>query len=418
MVLLRIENISSVNFSGFQWKEYPMSREEFLLVMSSHKRWNEVESKVSKPLGRGYLDCIKTLRKQNVVLSTENMRFEGSSYSILLPNTGPHSPSANFSLSCDNDGIGAGLFETMTEIKRYVAEFERARIHWDLVMGKFGMIKGEFERFIGYGRTMDMTKVRRWCIPTSDSASLESFATKMETLKYVRDNESWAYHYSQQKLICKLIREASHCYPGVAVQNVEFVQLVEKQLTRALLKQITLFVTGEYTFDEQGPLDEICALINEFHYPAYFDSVYPTINGPKSKPELKLPIVTTVLSQGSSLPINFVNLKAQSGDMLKRGGIILNMETRTLVTDDFKKYSPVFDYTKKTNTLTGRITDEIMAILQSDAKFKILENPDFIPMDMSPLVRLPNPFPVVSINDYHVMTQSPEYREELIPVKK
>lgn len=394
-----------------------MSREEFSLVMSSHKRWNEVESKVSKPLSLGYLDCVKVQRKQNVVLVTEKMHFEGSSFAVLLPNTGPHSPSANFSLSCDGDGIGAGLFETMTEIKRYIADFERARIHWELIMGNLGLVKGDFERFISYGRTMDTTKIRRWCIPTSDSASLESFATKMETLKYVRENDSWAYQYSQQKLICKLIREASHCYPGVAVHNVEFVQMVKKQLTRALLKQINLFVTGEYTFDEQGPLDEICALINDFHFPAYFDSVYPTINGPKRKPELKLPIVTTILSQGSNLPVNFVNLKSTTGETLKRGAIILNMETRTLVTDDFRRYSPIFDYTKKTNTLTGRITDDIMRILQEDAKVKLLEHPDFIPMDMSPLVRMPNPFPVIAIEEYQTMTQSPEYSEELISVK-
>ena len=157
-----------------------MTREEFALVMSSHKKWNEVESKVVDVgnSGRGYIDCIKVQRKQNVVLTTDNMRFEGSGFSILLPNSGPYGPASNFSLSCDGDSIGAGLFETMTEIKRYVVEFERARLHWELVTGQIGLVRGKFERYIAYGRTMDTLKVRRWGIPTSDSAALESFRSK------------------------------------------------------------------------------------------------------------------------------------------------------------------------------------------------------------------------------------------------
>ena len=396
-----------------------MSREEFALVMSSHKKWNEIESKIVDVNGEGrkYFDCIKILRKQNLVLTTENMRFEGSSFAILLPNSGPYGPASNFSLSCDGDSIGAGLFETMTELKRYFVEFERARIHWELVTGQIKLVKGRFERFISYGRTMDTVKVRRWAIPTSNAAAVESFKTKMEALKYVRDNDSNVFHYSQQKLICKLIRESSHCYPGIAVDNVEFVEMVKKQLIRALLKQIIQFTMGEYTFDECGPLDEICSLINDFHLPAFYDAVYPTSDGPKAKPELKLPIVTTVLSQGSNLPINFVNLRMPDNTIQKKGGIIVNMETRTLVTEDFAKFSPVFDYTRKTNTLTGRLTDDIMKILNDESGLKVLENPDFIPMDMSPLVKLHNPFPEIVIDDMNRITETPQYSEQLIEPK-
>ena len=445
MVLLRLENISSLYFSGFDWKEFPMTREEFALVMSSHRRWNEVESRVREKgnTGRTYIDCVKVQRKQNVVLTTGNMRFESSGFSILLPNTGPYGPSSNFSLSC-NDNVGAGLFETMTELKRYLVEFERARIHWELVTGQLGLIKGKFERFITYGRTMDTVKIRKWAIPTSDSAALESFRTKMENLGYVRGDNSNIYKYSQQKLVCKLIREASHCYPGIAVDNVEFVELVSKQLVRALLKQIILFTMGEYTFDECGPLDEICSLINDFHLPAHYDAVYPSVDGPKPKPELKLPIVTTVLTQGSNLPINFVNLKLDDGSVQKKGGIILNMETRTLVTNDFSKFKTVFDYTKKTNTLTGRITDDIMQMLSGEPEIKLLEHPDlvpvdinkvimqmllgepgtkllehpdFVPMDMSPLVKIHNPFPELIIDEMNRITETPQYTEKLVEIK-
>ena len=348
------------------------------------------------------------------------MRFESSGFSILLPNSGPYGPASNFSLSCDGDSFetaGTGLFETMTELKRYFVEFERARVHWELITGQIKLIKGRFERFIAYGRTMDTVKVRRWAIPTSDSAAVESFRSKMEALKYVRDDNTLVYKYSQQKLICKLIREASHCYPGTAADNVEFVEMVSKQLIRALLKQIILFTMGEYTFDECGPLDEICSLINDYHLPAFYDAVYPTIDGPKTKPELKLPIVTTVLSQGSNLPINFVNLRMPNDQIQKRGGIIVNMETRTLVTDDFMKFKSVFDYTKKTNTLTGRITDEIMKTLLEEPSLKVLEHPDFIPMDMSPLVRLPNPFPEIIIDEMNRITETPQYTEQLVEIK-
>ena len=103
--------------------------------------------------------------------------------------------------------------------------------------------------------------------------------------------------------------------------------------------------------------------------------------------------------------------------MVKRGGIILNMETRTLVTDDFRKYSVVFDYTRKTNTLTGRITDDIMRVLQEEKSFKVLEHPDFIPMDMSPLVKLPNPFPIISTGASNEMNELPEYTENLIEIR-
>ena len=174
---------------------------------------------------------------------------------------------------------------------------------------------------------------------------------------------------------------------------------------------------GEYTFDECGPLDEICSLINDFHLPAHYDAVYPSMDGPKPKPELKLPIVTTVLTQGSNLPINFVNLKMDDGSVQKKGGIILNMETRTLVTNDFSKFKTVFDYTKKTNTLTGRITDDIMQMLQSEPGTKLLEHPDFVPMDMSPLVKIHNPFPEIVIDEMNRITETPEYTERLVEIK-
>ena len=65
-----------------------------------------------------------------------------------------------------------------------------------------------------------------------------------------------------------------------------------------------------------------------------------------------------------------------------------------------------------------RITDDIMKILQEDSKVKLLEHPDFVPMDMSPLVKMPNPFPIISIGDSQTMSQSPEYSEELITIRK
>ena len=163
-----------------------------------------------------------------------------------------------------------------------------------------------------------------------------------------------------------------------------------------------MLVTGEYSFDERGPLDEIGSLINEFHLPNHYDAVYPSIDGPIPKDkELKLPIVTSVLTQGPNLPINFVNLKWDDGFVKRKGGIILNMEVRSLITDDFTNHKCIVAYTRKTNTLSGRLSDETMRMLAGNPQVKILEHPDFLPIDMSPLVKIKNPFGYVVGWDYY-----------------
>ena len=396
-----------------------MSREEFQLVMTAHQKWNEVETKLveSEKIEREHFGHIEVQRKQNVLVNSEAMRFEISGYSILLPHLGPYAPAKNFSLSYDQNGFETGLFETMTEVKRYVTEFERARLNWELISGNLGLSEGHFERYISYGRTMDSMKVRCWSIPTSDSASLESFTSKMEALKYVPDENSWSYDFFQHKLTCKLLREASHSYPGLALDNAEFVRLIKRQLIKALLKQIIMFSSGEYTFDETGPLDQICSLINEFHLPSFYDAIYPTIDGPVPKKELKLPIVTTVLTQGAQLPVNFVNLRKKDGSLKRRGGIILNMETRTLITEDFTKYKKIFAYTRKTNTLSGWLTDDIMKLLAGDSRVRVLEHENFCPLDVSPLVKIKNPFPEIKVSNSHI-SEDPRFYEEVINPNK
>ena len=127
MAIPRVENLSSMIFGGLDIRECPLFREEFNLIMGSHRKWNEVETLIE---GRNMLtvDRVNIERKQNVLVISDEMNFEISGYAILLPNVGP-SP-----ISClsTHDDPGKGLYETMIEVKRYVAVFERARINWNL----------------------------------------------------------------------------------------------------------------------------------------------------------------------------------------------------------------------------------------------------------------------------------------------
>ena len=230
----------------------------------------------------------------------------------------------------------------------------------------------------------------------------------MEQLRAHRATETWVYEYYPQFLTCQILRESSHAYPGVAVECAEFVEIVFRQLTKSLLKQVIYFTKGETAFDNwvEGPLDEIARLIDEFKLPSLYSH--------NSKTELKLPLVTAVVNQGQKLPFNFVNLRKIDGKILKKGAIILNLETRAIVTNDFNKYKIIFDYTRMSMKLTGWITEEVMKSLTKDEKIAILEHQDFQCIEHSPLVKLANPFPKLKHNPIEHITETPTYDENLI----
>ena len=99
---------------------------------------------------------------------------------------------------------------------------------------------------------------------------------------------------------------------------------------------------------------------------------------------------------------------------MKKGAVILNLETRTIVTDEFSKYKIIFDYTRQSMKLLGWITDEVMKTLTKDEKIAILEHEDFKAVEYSPLVRLENPFPEIKHNPIEHITETPTYYENLI----
>ena len=105
--MIRKERIFTNNFSGFDWSEKPLSREEFALLMSAHQRWNSVESelKESGMWRDDFIQCIKVQRKQLMYALNEEVNFEISEFAILLPNSGPYGPIESSS-SLSSDGIG------------------------------------------------------------------------------------------------------------------------------------------------------------------------------------------------------------------------------------------------------------------------------------------------------------------------
>ena len=414
--MIRKEIITSHEFSGLNFQPSPMLPEEFALIMGCHRRWNLVDSEYVEGRDKakglsisndGYIKQVRGERKQCVLALNESMNFEISSFAILIPNSGPFGPVDSDSSLSFNQGLDSGLFRSLKEIKKYVAEFDRARSQWDLLSGEIGLVQGKFERHIDFGRTCDPCKIRRWKLPTSDSEAEESFRRKVQSIlaeESTIQHKSWGQRFYRHKAMCDLLREASYCYPGLALDCKEFVELVKHHLVKCMLKQITMFTRGESLIDEIQPLQQFCDLINEFHLPTMYG---------KPSHELKLPIVTTILTQGSNLPVNFVNLVRPFRRAIKKGAVILNMETRTLVTDDFSKYKPIFDFTSRSNSLTGWITGDIMKSL-TDAKVAILEHADFKPLDVSPMVKLSNPFPVIESDLTRSAFEASDYKESKI----
>ena len=109
--MIRKERIVTNPFSGFDWSENPLSKEEFALIMSAHKKWNTIESELSEsgPWRDDFIQCIKIQRKQLMFAQNEDLNFEISEFSCLLPNSGPYGPvEVSASLSC-NGNENSGL---------------------------------------------------------------------------------------------------------------------------------------------------------------------------------------------------------------------------------------------------------------------------------------------------------------------
>ena len=102
----------------------------------------------------------------------------------------------------------------------------------------------DFQRYIGYGRTMNPEKIKLWKIPTSNSIAVESFKEKTDFLQSFDPNDR-QFNLFQHNTIIRCLREASHCYPGMALECGFFKHCISSQLERALLRQLWNFVTGE-----------------------------------------------------------------------------------------------------------------------------------------------------------------------------